>query len=60
MITDRKNWHYLATKSLSALLGEITSNHNGDFYCLKCFIHTIQKINSKTMKEYVMIMIIVT
>ena len=47
MITDRKNWHYLAAKSLSALLGEITSNHNGDFYCLKCFIHTIQKITQK-------------
>ena len=24
-------------KSLSALLREITSNHDGDFYCLNCF-----------------------
>ena len=24
-------------KSLSALLRGITSNHNGDFYCLNCF-----------------------
>ena len=38
MITDGKKWHYLAAKSLSALLRRITSNHNGDFYyCLNCF-----------------------
>ena len=37
MITDCKKWHYLAAKSLSALLRGITSNHNGDFYCLNCF-----------------------
>ena len=24
-------------KSLSALFREITSNHDGDFYCLNCF-----------------------
>ena len=37
MTTDGKNWHYLAVKSLSALLNGIASNHNGDFYCLNCF-----------------------
>ena len=37
MITDGKKWHCLAVKSLSALLRGITSNHNGDFYCVKCF-----------------------
>ena len=39
MITDgvNNNWHYLAVKSLSKLLRGITSNHNGDFYCLNCF-----------------------
>ena len=37
MITDDTKWHYLAVKSLSALLRGITSNHNGDFYCLNCF-----------------------
>ena len=37
MITDGKKWHYLAVKRLSALLRIITSNHNGDFYCLNCF-----------------------
>ena len=37
MITDGAgNWHYLAIKSISGLLREITSNHNGDFYCLNC------------------------
>ena len=37
MTTDSEKWHYLAVKSLSALLNGITSNHNGDFYCLNCF-----------------------
>ena len=37
MITDGKKWHYLAVKSVSALLRGITSNHNGGFYCLNCF-----------------------
>ena len=32
-----KNWHYLAVRNLSRLLKGITSNHNGDFYCLNCF-----------------------
>ena len=36
MIIDGK-WHYLAVKSLSALFRGITSNNNGDFYCLSCF-----------------------
>ena len=38
LITDgNSNWHYLAVKSISGLLRRITSNHNGDFYCLNCF-----------------------
>ena len=38
MITDgTSNWHYLAMKNISGLLRGITSNHNGDFYCLNCF-----------------------
>ena len=36
MITDGEKWHYLAVK-LSALFRGITSNNNGDFYCLNCF-----------------------
>ena len=35
MITDDgKKWHYLAVRSLSALLRRISSSNNGDFYCL--------------------------
>ena len=30
MITNGKKWHYLAVKSMSKLLREITSNHVGD------------------------------
>ena len=38
MITDdNNNWHYLALKSISKLLRGVTSNNNGDFYCLICF-----------------------
>ena len=37
MITDSEKWNYLAVKSLSALFRGITSNNNGDFYCLNCF-----------------------
>ena len=37
MITDGKKWHYLTVRSLSALLKGITSNHDGDSYCLNCF-----------------------
>ena len=37
MITDGEKWHYLAVKSLSTLFRGITSNNNGDFYCLNCF-----------------------
>ena len=38
MITgDSNRWHYLAVKSLPALLRGITSNDHGDFCCLNCF-----------------------
>ena len=37
MITDGKKYHYLAVKKLPALLRGITSNQDGDFYCLNCF-----------------------
>ena len=56
MITDDdkrsdgvKNWHYLAVKSLSRLLRGITSNYNGDFYCLNCFYSHITK---KRLKKH--------
>ena len=37
MITDGEKWHYLAVKSLPALLRGVTGNNNGDLYCLNCF-----------------------
>ena len=56
MITDgTSNWHYLAVKSISGLLWGVTSNHNGDFYCLNCFKpYTTEKKKLESMKEYVM------
>ena len=34
---NEEKWYYLAVKNISGLLRGITSNHNGDFYCLNCF-----------------------
>ena len=60
MITDRtSNWHYLAIKSIPGLLRGMTSNHNGDFYCLNCFHPYTTEKNLESMKEYVVIMIFV-
>ena len=50
MITDDKKWHYLAVKSLSVLPRGITSNHNGDFYCL--ITRIVQKINLENTKKW--------
>ena len=48
MISNGENWHYLAVKSLSRLLRGITSNHDGDYYCLNCFhsYRTENKLNT--------------
>ena len=37
MISNGENWHYLIVKNLFRFLRGITSNHDGDFYCLNCF-----------------------
>ena len=61
MITDDwKKLHYLAVRSLTALLRGITSNHHGDFYCLKCFYSYTTHNKLKNMKEYAIIMITFT
>ena len=53
MITDDSNrWHYLALKSLPALLRETTSNHHGDFYCSNCF-HSYCTLNKLKKHEKV-------
>ena len=36
MIPNGKGCHYLAVKTLSALLRRIMSKHDGGFYCLNC------------------------
>ena len=53
MITNYDNrWHYLAVKSLPALLRGTTSNHHGDFYCLNCF-HSYRTLNKLKKHERV-------
>ena len=52
MITDDKRCHYLAVRSLSALFRGITSNNNGDFYCLNCF-HLYRAFNKLKKHEKV-------
>ena len=51
MISDGNKWHYLAVKSVSALLRGITSNHDGDFYCLNCFRSYSNEKKKKTRKS---------
>ena len=51
MISDGEKWHYLTVRSLNALLKGVTSNHNGDSYCLNCFhSYRIKKTLKKHMK----------
>ena len=42
--SERRQWHYLAVKKLPALLREITSKNNGDFYYLIC-LHSFRTKN---------------
>ena len=57
MITDGKRsdrvekYHYLVVKTLSTLLKGITSNHDGDFYCLNCFLSYRTKETLKKHKK---------
>ena len=63
MISDGKKWHYTALKSeitedgfnrpiksLSRLFRGITSNHDGDFYCLNC-LHPFRTDNALKKHE---------
>ena len=53
MITDDgEKWHYLAVRSLYALLRGILSSNNGDFYCLNCF-HSYRTLNKLKKLERV-------
>ena len=44
MIPHGEGWYYIVVKKLLALLGEITSNHHGVFYCLSC-LHSFRARN---------------
>ena len=63
MITNGEKWHYIALKSertddgfnrpirsLSRLFRGITSNHDGDFYCLNC-LHSFRTDNALKKHE---------
>ena len=63
MITNGKQWHYIAlksvrtddvfdhpTSSLSRLFRGITANHHGDFYCLNC-LHSFRTDNALKRHE---------
>ena len=49
---DGKKWHYVAVRSLTTLLREITLNHHGGFYCLNCF-HSYRTLNKLKKHERV-------
>ena len=55
MIPNGEGWHYLAVKTLSALLRGITSKYRGDFYCLSCFHCFATENKQKIHKKYVKI-----
>ena len=53
---DKEGWHYLAGKKLLALLREITSKNDSDFYCLNC-LHSCRtgiklKYHEKVCKNF--------
>ena len=58
MITDGEKWHYLAVKSLSALLRGVTGSNHGDFYCLNCFHAYTTENKLESHKKYVKIITI--
>ena len=60
MISNGENWHYLIVKNLSRLFRGLTSNHDGDFYCLNCLHSYRTKNKLDAQKKYVKIIIIVT
>ena len=47
---DGERWHYLAVRSLSALLKRISSSNNGDFCCLNC-LHSNRTLNKYKKHE---------
>ena len=48
---EKEGRHYLAVKTLFALLHGITSKYKGDFYSLNC-LHSFRIENLSLMKKY--------
>ena len=48
----KQGWHYLAVKTLPALLRGITSNHYRDFYCFNC-LHLFRTKNKSELHKKV-------
>ena len=53
MISNKKDWHCIAIKRLSALLRGITSKDNGDLYSLNC-LHSFRTENKQQTENNVM------
>ena len=51
MITNGKKSHYLAVTNFSALFQGMSSNYDGDFYCLNCFNSYTTKNKFKEHEE---------
>ena len=51
MINNGKHFHYLAVTNLSVLFKRISSNHDGDFYCLNYFSPYTTKNKLKEHEE---------
>ena len=51
MIPNGEGWHYLAVKTLSALIRRIMSKHHCDCYCLNCLHFLQQKTNANLKKK---------
>ena len=50
IIDNNENWHYLAVKKISRLFRGITSNNNGELYCLNC-MHSFRTDNALKKHE---------
>ena len=51
IITDNENnWHYVAIKNMSRLIGGVTSDNHGDFFCRNC-MHSYRTKNALKKHE---------
>ena len=51
MIPNGEGWHYLAVKTLSALIRRKMSKHHCDCYCLNCLHFLQQKTNANLKRK---------